>query len=256
MCQGAIRKKGGRNEPPGKGWQMGEKAAAIYAGGGAVLYHGDFLRIAGSMEDESVDMVFTDPPFELTGGGMKKGKLLYEGGEVFQNCGFSTKEINFKDWLPEVYRILKKERYFYVMSNDRNLFSLHDACIASGFKFCELLVMDKKMTVPSTYYPKRAEFILMYRKGKFRRAHFSGSTVIETRIPRGKEKRHPTEKPVPMIEHLVRCSTLENEICLDPFMGSCPAGEACIKNGRGFIGVEKERRWFEISQDRIKSLEV
>ena len=157
---------------------MGERAAAIYAGGRAALHHADFLGIAGSMEAESVDMVFTDPPFELTGGGMKKGKLLYEGGEVFQNCGFSTKEIKFKDWVPEVYRILKKERYFYVMSNDRNLFSLHDACIASGFKFCELLVMDKKMTVPSTYYPKRAEFILMYRKGNYRKVHFSGSTVI------------------------------------------------------------------------------
>ncbi|MFG6321518.1 MAG: site-specific DNA-methyltransferase [Lachnospiraceae bacterium] len=235
---------------------MEEKAAAVCAGGRAILYHADFLRIAGGMKDESVDMVFTDPPFELTGGGMKKGKLLYEGGEVFQNFGFSTKDINFKDWVPQVYRILKRERYFYVMSNDRNLFPLHDACTASGFKFCELLVMDKKMTVPSTYYPKRAEFILMYRKGNYRKAHFSGSTVIETRIPRGKEKRHPTEKPVPMIEHLVRCSTLENEVCLDPFMGSCPAGEACIKNGRGFIGVEKERRWFEASQGRIKNLEV
>ncbi len=51
---------------------MGERAAAIYAGGRAALHHADFLGIAGSMEAESVDMVFTDPPFELTGGGMKK----------------------------------------------------------------------------------------------------------------------------------------------------------------------------------------
>ena len=110
------------------------------------------------------------------------------------------------------------------------------------------------MTVPSTYYPKRAEFILMYRKGSYRKGHFAGSTVIEERIPRGKEKRHPTEKPVAMIEHLIRCSTQENEVCLDPFMGSCSTGEACIKLNRRFIGVEIESRWFRTSQNRIKQL--
>ena len=140
------------------------------------------------------------------------------------------------------------------MTNDRNIFSIHKACVDCNFKFCELLVLDKKMTVPSTYYPKRAEFILMYRKGSYRKGHFAGSTVIEERIPRGKEKRHPTEKPVAMIEHLIRCSTQENEVCLDPFMGSCSTGEACIKLNRRFIGVEIESRWFRTSQNRIKQL--
>lgn len=233
---------------------MERETAAIYATEKATLYHADFLDIAGGLEADSVDMVFTDPPFELTGGGMKNGRLNYKGGEIFRNCGFSTKSIAFSRWIPEIYRILKNERYFYVMTNDRNLFSIHKACNDCNFQFCELLVLDKKMTVPSTYYPKRAEFILMYRKGKYRKGHFTGSTVIEERMPRGKEKRHPTEKPEAMIEHLVRCSTLENEICLDPFMGSCPAGEACIRLNRRFIGVEIESRWFKTSQDRIKQL--
>lgn len=233
---------------------MEKETAAIYAMEKATLYHADFLDIAGSLEADSVDLVFTDPPFELTGGGMKNGRLNYKGGEIFRNCGFSTKSIAFSKWIPEIYRILKNERYFYVMTNDRNLFSIHKACTDCNFKFCELLVLDKKMTVPSTYYPKRAEFILMYRKGNYRKGHFTGSTVIEERMPRGTEKRHPTEKPAAMIEHLIRCSTLENEVCFDPFMGSCPAGEACIKLNRRFIGVEIENRWFKISQDRIKQL--
>lgn len=230
---------------------MEKDTAAIYTTEGATLYHADFLEVADRMEDSSMDMVFTDPPFELTGGGMKNGKLNYKGGEVFKNCGFSTKTIAFVRWIPEIYRILKQNRYFYVMTNDRNLFSIHKTCTDCHFKFCELLVLDKKMTVPSTYYPKRAEFILMYRKGNYRKACFSGSTVIEARLPRGTEKRHPTEKPVSMIEHLVRCSTLENEICFDPFMGSCSTGEACIRAKRKFVGVEIENRWFQVSQDRI-----
>ncbi|MDE7202136.1 MAG: site-specific DNA-methyltransferase [Lachnospiraceae bacterium] len=227
---------------------------AVYGAGRIKLCQGDFLNAVREVESESVDMVFTDPPFELTSGGMKSGKLVYPGNEVFRNCGFCTKNISFDTWIPEVYRVMKNERYFYVMSNDRNIFSIHKFCIDSGFRFCELLVMDKKMTVPSTYYPKRAEFILMYRKGKCRKSHFLGSTVMEARLPRGKEKRHPTEKPVSMIEHLIRCSTLENELCLDPFMGSCPAGEACIRTGRRFIGVEIEQKWFAAAQDRITAL--
>lgn len=218
------------------------------------LYQADFLDVANCIGDNSIDLIFTDPPYELVSGGMKAGKLQYETGEIFKNFGFRTRNIQFDRWVPEIYRILKETRYFYVMSNDRNLFSIHSACVNAGFKFCELLVMDKKMTVPSTYYPKRAEFILMYRKGAFRRSRFLGSTVLETRMPRGKEKRHPTEKPVSMIEHLVRCSTLEGEVCLDPFMGSCSTGEACFNAGRKFIGIEIEDRWFQVSKGRIMML--
>ena len=124
--------------------ETGKEAAAVYKTEKATLYYADFLEIAGSMEDNSVDMVFTDPPFELAGGGMKNGKLNYEGGEIFRNYGFSTKNIPFTEWIPEIYRILKSRRYFYVMTNDRNIFSIHKACVDCNFKFCELLVLDKK----------------------------------------------------------------------------------------------------------------
>lgn len=230
---------------------MEKEAAAVYGAGKVELVHDDFLHFAGSMEDNSIDLVFTDPPYELVSGGMKRGRLLYRGGEIFKSGGFRTKQIEFAAWIPEIYRILREERYFYVMSNDRNLFRINEACLDSGFQFCELLVLDKKMTVPSSYYPKRAEFILMYRKGGYRKAHFTGSTVIEARMPRGKGKRHPTEKPVPMIKHLVECSTLEDEVCFDPFMGSGTTGEACIRAGRRFVGVEIEKKWFRASKERM-----
>lgn len=228
--------------------------SAIYDGGRIRLCHGDFLDVVKGMDSDSIDMVFTDPPYGLTGGGMKSGKLVYPDNGVFGSCGFDTGSIAFDAWIPEVYRVMKDDRYFYVMSNDRNLFSIHNACTDSGFKFCELLVMDKKMTVPSVYYPKRAEFILMYRKGKCRKTRFTGATVMGAVLPRGKEKRHPTEKPVSVISHLIRCSTFENELCLDPFMGSCPAGEACIMTGRRFIGSEIEQEWYTVSRDRITGL--
>ena len=83
------------------------KKETVYTDGAATLYHADFLDAAGSIQDNSIDFVFTDPPFELTGGGMKHSKLSYQGGEIFCKNGFSTKGIEFQKWVPEIYRVLK-----------------------------------------------------------------------------------------------------------------------------------------------------
>ena len=105
---------------------MEKEAAAAYGTGKVELVHDDFLHFADSMEDNSIDLVFTDPPYELVSGGMNRGRLLYRGGEIFKNGGFQTKQIEFAAWIPEIYRILREERYFYVMSNDRNLFRINE----------------------------------------------------------------------------------------------------------------------------------
>jgi len=80
--------------------------AAAYEAKNIRLYQADFLDVVGCIEDSSIDFVFTDPPFELVPGGMKKGKLNYEAGEIFKTFGFSTRSIQFDRWMPEIYRVL------------------------------------------------------------------------------------------------------------------------------------------------------
>lgn len=68
----------------------------------------------------------------------------------------------------------------------------------------------------------------------------------------GKEKRlHPTQKPVALLEYLIKTYTNEGETVLDNCMGSGSTGEACINTNRGFIGIELDKRYFDIAQERI-----
>lgn len=69
------------------------------------------------------------------------------------------------------------------------------------------------------------------------------------------DKKHPNEKPVPLLEYLIRSHSNENDVILDFCMGSGSTGVACIKTNRRFIGIEKEKEYFDVAQDRIKRAE-
>ncbi len=111
-----MRKEECNIDPEMNGGPLWGKAfSTAYKTENVSLYQADFLDIASCIKDSSVDLVFTDPPFELVSGGMKRGKLNYSAGEVFKNSGFSTQNIQFDNWIPEIYRILQERRYFYVI---------------------------------------------------------------------------------------------------------------------------------------------
>jgi site-specific DNA-methyltransferase (adenine-specific) len=67
-----------------------------------------------------------------------------------------------------------------------------------------------------------------------------------------KEKYHPTQKPVALLEWLIKTYTNEGELVLDNCMGSGSTGIACMNTERNFIGIEKNKKYFEIAKDRIK----
>ncbi len=67
---------------------------------------------------------------------------------------------------------------------------------------------------------------------------------------------HPTQKPVPLLEYLIKTYTNEGDTVLDPTMGSGSTGVACVNLGRKFIGIEKEQKYFEIARKRIETQEV
>lgn len=221
------------------------------------LYNIDAIEGINLLEDNSVDMIFTDPPYKLVGGG-RKNTLLKESGEhnAFTNSGevFKTKTPKFNDWIPLLYNKLKDERYMFIMTNDRNMREIWDECEKAGFIFCELLVMNKKNGVPSSYFFKSCEFILMFRKGKYRKFEkFGYKTVFEVVMPRGKNKNHPTEKPVDsLIVPIVESCTKENELVLDPFSGSGSTALASLKLNRKYLGFEIDKMYCETSNNRIK----
>lgn len=136
------------------------------------------------------------------------------------------------------------------MVNDRNLNELTNVALGCGFKFQRLLVWNKGNVTPSKWYMGQCEYILMLRKGKAKYINNMGDkNIIE--IPNVKNKLHPTEKPVKLMEKLILNSTNENDVVFDGFMGCGSTGLACVNTNRKFIGYEINEEYFNIAKNRL-----
>ena len=243
------------------------------------LYNADCMEVMKDIPSESVDLIVTDCPYKIISGGITIEERKDELSGIFQkraksdgtNCSnkwlkkdenaiisaskngtmFTYNNITFKEWLPEIYRVLKNKAHCYIMINSRNLKDLQVEAEKVGFKFQNLLVWDKGNVTPNQYYMGGYELILMLRKGGAKPINNMGTSNI-IKIPNiiGK-KQHPTEKPIRLMEILIENSSKEGNLVLDPFMGSGSTILAAIKNNRRFIGIEKEKNYYDIALKRI-----
>ena len=168
---------------------------------------------------------------------------------------FKHNDIKFEDWLPKVYRVLKQGTHCYIMINPRNLTELQTKAEKIGFKFQNILIWAKNNSTPNKYYLNSYEMILMLRKGKAKNINHMGTkNVLQIRKIIG-NKKHPTEKPVELMEILIDNSTRGGDVILDPFMGSGTTGVACKNLNRDFIGIEIDEKYFKIAEERINEVD-
>lgn len=218
------------------------------------VYNEDCLIGIKGIPDDSVDLIVTDPPYKLTSGGCRGSldivfnKTDYTGtstGAFFEIPKFST-------WIKECYRVLKNGTHFYCMTNDKNLNAIYNAAISSGFKEVNILVWKKYMHVPTAYYMKNVEYILLFRKGSARKiANLGDFTLIEGIKGILGNKVHVSEKPVKLFEKFICNSSNKEDLVLDPFMGSGTTAIACINTNRNFIGFELAKEYYDIGEKRI-----
>ena len=240
------------------------------------LYNDDFLKVAQSIPDKSVDCIITDCPYHIIAGGCSSNKnepsgVLRRFMSDGTNCSnkwmkkdesayiaacrqgkmFEYNEIKFEEWLPEIYRVLKDDSHCYIMINSRNLKELQEKAERVGFRFQNLLAWKKQNCTPSQFYMQQMEFILFLRKGRARYINNRGTkNCLEVPNILG-NKLHPTEKPVELMKIMVENSTNEGDVVLDPFMGSGSTGVACKETNRDFIGVEIDKNYFKVAEKRI-----
>ena len=259
------------------------------------LYNEDCLDVLKTIADESVDLVVTDCPYHIIGGGCSidpdkhnepGGMLGRRPSEIKKDahgnaymtdsrhvslCGifndadpttyskqgklFKFNDIDFKDWLPDIYRVLKQGTHCYIMINARNLKELWQAAEDVGFVFQNLLIWDKGNATPNKYYLNAYELVLMLRKGAAKNINNMGCKNILSIPNIMGNKKHPTEKPVMLMKVLIENSTDEHQVVLDPFMGVGATGVACKELGREFIGIEIDENYFNIAKDRINGAE-
>ena len=214
----------------------------------------DCLQGMKQIPDGSVDCCVTDPPYKLTGGGCAGGldivfnqtsKKDVQSGKLFEIPLFNA-------WMKEVYRTLKNGSHFYCMTNDKNLKDIIIAAESVGFKEVNILVWAKGMHTPLPYYMKNVEFVVLFRKGSARKINNMGDFALIDGI-KGVygNKIHPSEKPVPLFQKFIKNSANENDVVLDPFMGSATTAVAAIMEHRHFLGFELNKEYFDIAQGRI-----
>ena len=154
----------------------------------------------------------------------------------------------FNELFVELYRVLRKHRHLYLFCDHATLAVAQTAGENAGFKFWKPIVWDKKKLGMGYHYRCRYEFILFFEKGRRRLNDLSVPDVLEVpRVING----YPTEKPVPLLETLVRQSSSLNELVCDPFMGSGSAGVAAIHLSRRFLGCDISESAIETASKRL-----
>lgn len=213
---------------------------------------GDCLELMKDISTESVDLVVIDPPYKCISGGrphlenQPSGILSKNDGKIFK-----YNDIKPEEWFPEIYRVLKEGTQCYVMTNTINLENYLTLARKVGFGLHSVLVWEKNNVTPSRWYMKNGEYTLFLRKGKAKTINNVGSKMVHKFDNIIGNKKHPTEKPVELMELYVSNSTKEGDIVLDCFMGSGSTGVACKNLNRSFIGFEIDENYFNIAKERI-----
>ena len=215
------------------------------------LIKGDCLEKMKEIESGSVDLILTDPPYKTTSRGSSGGTGgilkddLNKKGMVFKH-----NSITFDEWLPECFRVLKNDSHAYFMCNNKNLSSMLISIDKAGFKIFKTLIWAKNSPITNMYYMDSHEYIIFCRKGRAKRINDCGTKSV-LNIDNPRNKMHPTQKPIELMEILIKNSTNENQTVLDMFMGSGSTGVACVDTNRKFIGIELDDKYFEIAEKRI-----
>lgn len=223
------------------------------------IYNMDCMQLFKSIDDNSIDLIVTDPPYPVTARGCSGnagGMFLKEVNK--KGMVFNHNNTSVQIYAPEFYRVLKDGSHLYVMTNHVNLIEMLNTFTDCGFHFIKSLIWDKQNKIMGAFYMSQFEYILFFRKGKGVQINNCGTPDILS-IPNKKLKDkdgnnyHDTEKPVELMEILINNSSKENDIVLDPFMG---IGATCIatkKNNRLYIGCEIDEKYFKVAEERLNS---
>ncbi len=201
------------------------------------LIESDAVDWLKTLDDESVDLLVTDPPYESLEKHRKIGtttRLKVSKGSSNQWFKIFPND-RFPELFKEIYRVLKKNSHFYLYCDQETMFIAKPLGEQAGFKFWKPIVWDKEKIGMGYHYRARYEFILFFEKGKKKLNNLGIPDVLSSPRIRG---GYPTEKPVDISKILIEQSTVEGEIVVDPFFGSASVGEAALSAGRDFRGCD------------------
>lgn len=220
-----------------------------------VLLHCNAIEMLKHIESESYDMVLTDPPYRVISGGGKKTKKT-PSGMLAKNDGkiFNFNNVQFSDYIPELYRILKPGSHAYFFINFLNLQKLMEEVQKAGFKIHNLLVWEKNNATPNRWYMKNCEYVVFCRKGPAKMINEQGTKTVHKFDNIIGNKIHETEKPIDLLRMYIRNSSNEGDKILDPFAGSGSTLIASLLENRKCTTMEIDPIYIPRIMNRIRTV--
>jgi len=241
---------------------------------------GDCLEVMKQIPDESIDLIFADPPYNL-----QLTNDLWRPNETKVN-GVNEEWDKFKSfedyddftfkWLKECHRILKKNGTIWVIGTYHNIFRIGKIMQDLGYWILNDIIWIKTNPMPNfkgTRFNNAHETLIWASKNKDSKYTFNYKTMKtynddlqmrsdwyipicqgDERIKINGQKAHPTQKPEALLYRIITASSKPGDIVLDPFAGTGTTLAVAKKLNRRFIGIEKERFYVNVCKKRLNKI--
>jgi len=239
------------------------------------VYCMDALEFLKQIPDSSVDLVLTDPPYNISKENdnrdrsklsspimRRESPLRYDFGE-WDNMSRDVFIDFTKQWLKECCRVLKDGGTIISFFNKEDISLLGWEAKQFGIRTRTIFTWCKSNPVPSfrkVNYLSATEYLWIGSKGtkswifNFKQQKEMKNFMVTSNKSAYGETKHPTEKPLSLINHLIEIHSNKGDVVLDCFAGSGTTAVACIELERNFIVIEKDTKYFKMCEDRIKPL--
>ncbi|MFV2029786.1 DNA-methyltransferase [Neisseria sp. S1] len=247
-----------------------------YVSEGLVIYNENVLTVMRRILDKHpngcFDMIFADPPYLLSNDGFtcQNGQMVsVNKGEWDKSKGLAADLEFYEEWLRLCYALLKPNGTIWVCGTQHNIYLTGYLMYIIGYHLLNNIIWEKPNPPPNLscrLFTHSTETILWAKKDKkakhtfhyeIMKAQNGGKqmkSVWKITPPSKSEKqfgKHPTQKPLALVERCIQAASNVGDLIFDPFMGSGTTGLAALRNGRNFCGCEWETDYFELAKKRL-----
>jgi site-specific DNA-methyltransferase (adenine-specific) len=241
------------------------------------LIHEDARNLLDHVEARSVNLIFADPPYFLSNGGIScsGGKMVsVNKGGWDKSKGLQENTEFTREWLRVCHELLTEDGSIWISGTHHNIYTVGQVLQELGFHILNEVIWFKPNGPPHLacrQFTHSHETLIWARKNKNSRHYFNyefSKTISDSISPQGKQTRsvwtipltptkeklhgkHPTQKPEELLRRIVLSSSREGDLVLDPFVGSGTTGVLAVSHGRRFFGSDLEKEYIRIAQQRI-----
>lgn len=254
-----------------------------YSGKGFELYCGDCLEVLERLPEQSVDLVFADPPYNLSNDGFTchSGRMVsVNKGDWDKSKGFEE-DVDFHEaWILACKRLMKPDASIWISGTYHSIYICGFLLQKHRFKLLNDIAWFKPNASPNLsgrYFTASHETLLWARLGESARHTFNYREMKEGDFPEDQLKRpgrqmrsvwsipttpksekalgrHPTQKPLRLLHRVIQAATVAGDVVLDPFVGSGSAGVAALSLDRNFVGIDTDPAYLAYANARMSAI--